>query len=232
MKIATAEFLVSAVSPAQYPRQPLPEVAFAGRSNVGKSSLINTLVHRKNLVKTSSTPGKTRTINFFVVNQRFLLVDLPGYIPRRRKTNNCTPGSCITASLSYPWPPKPITSRVANVQRMSKRSVRDSRCLQRSRHCSSQRRIMKDACSFGIAWKRCSPQLCAVSVSPHLRTPGCGAGLDPQTDLWNKSPPRIGAVLSQVVENLCPRAITGETRVRSMNACHICLRKCNRGSSG
>jgi len=79
MKISTAEFLVSAVSPAQYPRQPLPEVAFAGRSNVGKSSLINTLVHRKNLVKTSSTPGKTRTINFFVVNQRFLFVDLPGY---------------------------------------------------------------------------------------------------------------------------------------------------------
>ena len=79
MKIATAEFLSSAVSPAQYPRQPLPEVAFAGRSNVGKSSLINTLVHRKNLVKTSATPGKTRAINFFVVNQRFLLVDLPGY---------------------------------------------------------------------------------------------------------------------------------------------------------
>jgi GTP-binding protein len=79
MKIITAEFLASAVSPAQYPRQPLPEVAFAGRSNVGKSSLINTLVHRKNLVKTSGTPGKTRAINFFVVNQRFLLVDLPGY---------------------------------------------------------------------------------------------------------------------------------------------------------
>ena len=72
MKIFTAEFLVSAVSPAQYPRQPLPEVAFAGRSNVGKSSLINTLVHRKNLVKTSATPGKTQAINFFVVNQRFL----------------------------------------------------------------------------------------------------------------------------------------------------------------
>jgi len=79
MKIITAEFVASAVSPAQYPRQPLPEVAFAGRSNVGKSSLINTLVHRKNLVKTSATPGKTRVINFFVVNQRFLLVDLPGY---------------------------------------------------------------------------------------------------------------------------------------------------------
>ena len=79
MKIATAEFLASAVLPAQYPRQALPEVAFAGRSNVGKSSLINTLVHRKSLVKTSATPGKTRAINFFVVNQRFLFVDLPGY---------------------------------------------------------------------------------------------------------------------------------------------------------
>jgi GTP-binding protein len=79
MKIATAEFLASAVMPAQYPRQALPEVAFAGRSNVGKSSLINTLVHRKSLVKTSATPGKTRAINFFVINQRFLLVDLPGY---------------------------------------------------------------------------------------------------------------------------------------------------------
>ena len=79
MKISTAEFLASAVLPAQYPRPPLPEVAFAGRSNVGKSSLINTLVHRKHLVKTSSTPGKTRAINFFVINQRFLFVDLPGY---------------------------------------------------------------------------------------------------------------------------------------------------------
>ncbi len=79
MKIQSAEFLVSAVKPAQYPRQPLPEVAFAGRSNVGKSSLINTLVHRKGLVKTSATPGKTQAINFFLINQRFVLVDLPGY---------------------------------------------------------------------------------------------------------------------------------------------------------
>jgi GTP-binding protein len=87
MKILSAEFLISAVSPAQYPRQPLPEVAFAGRSNVGKSSLINTLVHRKKLVKTSATPGKTQAINFFLINQRFLLVDLPGYgyakVPRQ-----------------------------------------------------------------------------------------------------------------------------------------------------
>jgi GTP-binding protein len=79
MKILAAEFLGSAVSPAQYPRRLLPEVAFAGRSNVGKSSLINTLVHRKGLAKTSATPGKTQALNFFLVNQRFLLVDLPGY---------------------------------------------------------------------------------------------------------------------------------------------------------
>ena len=80
MKILSAAFLASAMSPTRYPRQHrLPEVAFAGRSNVGKSSLINTLVHRKGLVKTSATPGKTRAINFFLVNERFLLVDLPGY---------------------------------------------------------------------------------------------------------------------------------------------------------
>ena len=87
MKIVSAEFLISAVKPAQYPPQPLPELAFAGRSNVGKSSLINTLVHRKKLVKTSATPGKTQAINFFLINQRFLLVDLPGYgyakVPRQ-----------------------------------------------------------------------------------------------------------------------------------------------------
>lgn len=57
----------------------MPEIAFAGRSNVGKSSLINTLINRKNLVKTSATPGKTRLINFFSINDRFVFVDLPGY---------------------------------------------------------------------------------------------------------------------------------------------------------
>jgi GTP-binding protein len=79
MKIVSAEFVLSAVSPAHYPRQPMPEVAFAGRSNVGKSSLINTLLLHKGLAKTSSTPGKTQAINFFVINQRCMLVDLPGY---------------------------------------------------------------------------------------------------------------------------------------------------------
>ncbi len=79
MKIASAEFLRSAVAVDQYPRQRFPEVAFAGRSNVGKSSLINTLLLRRGLAKTSATPGKTQAINFFVINQRFMLVDLPGY---------------------------------------------------------------------------------------------------------------------------------------------------------
>ena len=79
MKILSAEFVTSAVKPAQYPPVKYPEMAFAGRSNVGKSSLINTLVNRKRLVKTSSTPGRTQLINFFDINNRFTFVDLPGY---------------------------------------------------------------------------------------------------------------------------------------------------------
>jgi GTP-binding protein len=79
MLIKSAEFVTSAVRPQQYPAAELPELAFAGRSNVGKSSLINTLVSRRKLVQTSSTPGKTRLINFFRVNDALMLVDLPGY---------------------------------------------------------------------------------------------------------------------------------------------------------
>jgi GTP-binding protein len=79
MKIDSAEFLQSAVSPRGFPPSFLPEVAFAGKSNVGKSSLINALLRRKHLVKTSSTPGKTQAINFFLINGRFRFVDLPGY---------------------------------------------------------------------------------------------------------------------------------------------------------
>lgn len=79
MIVSSAEFVTSAVKPSQYPPGVLPEIAFAGRSNVGKSSLINTLVNRKRLVKTSSTPGRTQLINFFEVNGRFSFVDLPGY---------------------------------------------------------------------------------------------------------------------------------------------------------
>jgi GTP-binding protein len=79
MKILAAEFVTGAVQPSQFPRTVLPEVAFAGKSNVGKSSLINALLNRKHLVKTSSTPGKTREINFFRINDAFQFVDLPGY---------------------------------------------------------------------------------------------------------------------------------------------------------
>ena len=80
MHIKTVSFIKSAVKPDQYPPAELPEVAFVGRSNVGKSSLINLLVNRKNLVRTSNTPGRTQLINFFSVNNdSFVLVDLPGY---------------------------------------------------------------------------------------------------------------------------------------------------------
>jgi GTP-binding protein len=79
MKIASAEFVKSATLPSQYPEGILPEVAFAGRSNVGKSSLINTITRKKNLARISSTPGCTRLINFFIVNKEISLVDLPGY---------------------------------------------------------------------------------------------------------------------------------------------------------
>lgn len=79
MRITQAEFVTSAARLSQVPAPNLPEVAFAGRSNVGKSSLINVLVMRKGLVKTSSTPGKTRMLNFFVVNGLYGFVDLPGY---------------------------------------------------------------------------------------------------------------------------------------------------------
>ena len=79
MKILSAEFLTGAVSCKQYPDSVCPELAFVGRSNVGKSSLINSLLNRKKLVKTSQTPGKTQEINFFKINSNFIFADLPGY---------------------------------------------------------------------------------------------------------------------------------------------------------
>ena len=79
MIIKSAEFITSAVKPPQYPPADMPEIAFAGRSNVGKSSLINKLVNRRRLVKTSGTPGRTQLINFFDINRAFRFVDLPGY---------------------------------------------------------------------------------------------------------------------------------------------------------
>lgn len=79
MIIKKSEYAVSAVREDQYLKDDLPEIALAGRSNVGKSSLINSLLNRKNLARTSSQPGKTQTLNFYRVNDAFYLVDVPGY---------------------------------------------------------------------------------------------------------------------------------------------------------
>jgi GTP-binding protein len=79
MKINTAEFIISNSEVDKCPKDPLPEYAFIGRSNVGKSSLINMLTNHKNLAKTSGKPGKTQLINHFKINNNWFLVDLPGY---------------------------------------------------------------------------------------------------------------------------------------------------------
>ncbi|MFF2480573.1 ribosome biogenesis GTP-binding protein YihA/YsxC [Paenibacillus sp. NPDC058071] len=79
MKITQAEFIISAVKPHQYPDDALPEIALAGRSNVGKSSLINKMIMRKNLARTSSQPGKTQQLNYYRVNDQVYFVDFPGY---------------------------------------------------------------------------------------------------------------------------------------------------------
>ena len=79
MEIKKAEFVISAVKPTGYPETDMSEVAFVGRSNVGKSSLINTITNRRKLVKVSQTPGKTKLVNFFIINDAMHFVDLPGY---------------------------------------------------------------------------------------------------------------------------------------------------------
>ncbi|MGC5326568.1 ribosome biogenesis GTP-binding protein YihA/YsxC [Brevibacillus sp. SYSU BS000544] len=79
MKVTSAEFIISAVAPKQYPTNGLPEIALVGRSNVGKSSLINKMLSRKSLARISSRPGKTQTLNYFLVNKMLYFVDFPGY---------------------------------------------------------------------------------------------------------------------------------------------------------
>ncbi|MEZ5306791.1 MAG: ribosome biogenesis GTP-binding protein YihA/YsxC [Pyrinomonadaceae bacterium] len=91
MKITSAEFIKSAFEEAHWPESDMPEIAFLGRSNVGKSSLLNTLLRRKGLARTSNTPGRTQSINFFEVNNTFHFVDLPGYgfakVPKKMKAD-------------------------------------------------------------------------------------------------------------------------------------------------
>ncbi|MEL0300529.1 MAG: ribosome biogenesis GTP-binding protein YihA/YsxC, partial [Flavobacteriaceae bacterium] len=88
MRVTHSEFVISNTDVAKCPKDPLAEYAFIGRSNVGKSSLINTLCARKNLAKTSGRPGKTQLINHFKINKNWFLVDLPGYgYAKTSKTN-------------------------------------------------------------------------------------------------------------------------------------------------
>ncbi|MHC1684614.1 MAG: ribosome biogenesis GTP-binding protein YihA/YsxC [Clostridiaceae bacterium] len=101
MEIKQAEFVTSAVTPPQYPDVDIPEVAFVGRSNVGKSSLINTLTNRRKLVKVSSTPGKTKLVNFFIINKFMHFVDLPGYgFAKVSKTERASWGRTIEMYLN------------------------------------------------------------------------------------------------------------------------------------
>lgn len=79
MKIISSDLEKIAVDPKGYPEDELPEISFVGRSNVGKSSFINSMINRKNLARISGKPGKTRTINFYIINESFRFVDLPGY---------------------------------------------------------------------------------------------------------------------------------------------------------
>ena len=79
MKVKNPKFEISAVSPKQYPKNDLPQIVLVGKSNVGKSSFINTMINRKSLARTSSEPGKTRQINFYNIDEIFYFVDLPGY---------------------------------------------------------------------------------------------------------------------------------------------------------
>ena len=79
MKVTSADIVISAVKPEQYPEEDLPEFALAGRSNVGKSSFINKMLNRKSLARTSSKPGKTKRLNFYLINEILHFVDVPGY---------------------------------------------------------------------------------------------------------------------------------------------------------
>lgn len=113
MRIKQSEFIISAVKPNQYPTDNRNEVAFVGRSNVGKSSLINSLTNRKKLAKVSGTPGKTRLINFFLINNDFYLVDLPGYgYAKVSKSEKDSWGKTIETYLSYREPLKRIVCLV------------------------------------------------------------------------------------------------------------------------
>lgn len=101
MRITSAKFIASATAPGSFPREGHPEIVFMGRSNVGKSSLINSLLGVKGLARTSSTPGRTQTINFFLINEAFYFVDLMGYgYAKTSQTNRRAWGALIEKYLA------------------------------------------------------------------------------------------------------------------------------------
>lgn len=101
MKVHNADIVISAVAPKQYPETNMPEIALAGRSNVGKSSFINTLIDRKNLARTSGKPGKTQTLNFYIIENQFHFVDVPGYgYAKVSKTERAKWGTMIETYLT------------------------------------------------------------------------------------------------------------------------------------
>ncbi|MFZ4792750.1 MAG: ribosome biogenesis GTP-binding protein YihA/YsxC [Blastocatellia bacterium] len=101
MKVKSAKFMLAVTDPVSFPRDPLPQVVFMGRSNVGKSSLLNSLLGVKGLARTSSTPGRTQTINFFLIDQSFYFVDLPGYgYAKTSKENRRQWGQLIESYLA------------------------------------------------------------------------------------------------------------------------------------
>ena len=101
MIVKNAKFEISAVSPKDYPKGDLPEIVLVGKSNVGKSSLVNTLCNRKNLARTSNVPGKTRQINFYNIDEKFYFVDLPGYgYSKMSKAEQVKSGKFIEQYLS------------------------------------------------------------------------------------------------------------------------------------
>jgi GTP-binding protein len=100
MQIKQTEFVKSVAHPSQIPTEEFPQIAFSGRSNVGKSSLINRLMNRRNLAQTSNTPGKTRLLNFYLINRNLHFVDLPGYgFAKRSKVEKKAWAALIDAYL-------------------------------------------------------------------------------------------------------------------------------------
>lgn len=100
MQVKEPKFEISAVGPKQYPKNNLPEIVLVGKSNVGKSSFVNTMINRKKLARTSSEPGKTRQINFYNIDEKFYFVDLPGYgYSKMSKTEQVQVGKFIEEYL-------------------------------------------------------------------------------------------------------------------------------------